>query len=904
MPKRFATFGADTLTKKQTIRTAGLTHAVIPAFWDALQPSGAATALNSTAVTALNQQITDCISAGIIPILEHAVQYPPSWAASAVEQFKDQSGNQWAGTVGAGDQVRNWMWTATGRTYFADFVTKVYAALTGTNQAAVERIRFGGGYFGETQYPPQQIASPWSYWGFGTSMQTGTGLASGLTVCPQVGYTPFSGTDAQDVSWINWYLRGIENWILFQVATLKGAGWTVPLMCLHPGYSIRQNQVRTDAGFRQSMAYGHDFTRAVGCYKNDPQVWPWSTWINGADPFPNSTVDTDQGAWKKLYSEAAVRGKHYHLWGENTGGEDNTGLDFIFSNALAPAPATGQPPYFGANPGTWRGYEGLSWLNNADLTGGVSGKATLAHYTSSIRSTTYMRGVNDAGGDFSPSAVPGTYGTDYQYDSAASLTYLASRGHTVVRFPFLWERIQHTLGAALDATELARIQTYVSNAHAAGLGVILDVHNFCRYNIGGTVHVIGDGTLTQAHFVDLWTRLSTAFKGNSGIAGYGLMNEPHDLAPVTGTYTPGSTFYNFDASTQSWVEETGSGTVTRSTATTHDGAGSLQTVKAVSSGAPTIRLNDAANNTVVIGGGQTIAAWVQIASGTAGTWTAHMEMQNSSYSWQAGSDFSLTAGTWTQITYTPSSAIWTGHHGVGIQFTGSGISGTPNVTVLIDTVSQGSLTGSATAPQVWEQASQAAVTAIRGNSDTTPIMVAGYNYSSADTWATNHPAAWITDSANQTIYEAHLYFDDNGSGVYASSYSAEATLATGEGFASVTARATTRLGHFTAWLLTNSANGFIGEMGWPHGSDATSWNAVGDAVYTACDRAGLWVAYWSAGEFWGTGYALTPYHQLSSGQPISATDAQAAILEAHASVTGSILNGYGLNAYGTSPYGS
>jgi hypothetical protein len=48
----------------------------------------------------------------------------------------------------------------------------------------------------------------------------------------------------------------------------------------------------------------------------------------------------------------------------------------------------------------------------------------------------------------------------------------------------------------------------------------------------------GQGPLTAAHFVDLWTKLATALKGTPGLAGYDLQNEPHDLQDSTGAILP------------------------------------------------------------------------------------------------------------------------------------------------------------------------------------------------------------------------------------------------------------------------------------------------------------------------------------------------------------------------------
>lgn len=158
------------------------------------------------------------------------------------------------------------------------------------------------------------------------------------------------------------------------------------------------------------------------------------------------------------------------------------------------------------------------------------------------------RGVDDAGAEFGAPAVdatssfsnvtPGTYGRQWHYDGAASFGYLAARGVRTIRLPFRWERVQPVLGGPLDATELQRLRDTVAAAHAAGLGVVLDVHNYAGYYLWdgarGVRRVLGSDQLTKAHFVDLWRRLSVAFKGVAGVAGYDLMNEPVGIGSAAG----------------------------------------------------------------------------------------------------------------------------------------------------------------------------------------------------------------------------------------------------------------------------------------------------------------------------------------------------------------------------------
>jgi hypothetical protein len=131
---------------------------------------------------------------------------------------------------------------------------------------------------------------------------------------------------------------------------------------------------------------------------------------------------------------------------------------------------------------------------------------------------------------------PGTFGVDYYLEPAASYTFVVNRGVRMVRVGFRWERLQPTLGGSLDFSYSLRLANQVLNAQSAGLQIVLDCHNYGEYYVAPGVGTpsarltIGDGTLTQDHFVDLWSRVSAQFSQFLGVVAYGLMNEPHDMA--------------------------------------------------------------------------------------------------------------------------------------------------------------------------------------------------------------------------------------------------------------------------------------------------------------------------------------------------------------------------------------
>ncbi|MHB8573586.1 MAG: glycoside hydrolase family 5 protein [Candidatus Dormibacteria bacterium] len=130
---------------------------------------------------------------------------------------------------------------------------------------------------------------------------------------------------------------------------------------------------------------------------------------------------------------------------------------------------------------------------------------------------------------------PGTYGVDYSYLSLASYRYLASRGVTVVRIPFRWERIQPTPGGPLSVAAVAQLRATVADAEASGMRVILDLHNFGSYFVGdpatgiGYRAAIGSPRLPVADLGDFWSRMSQAFGADPGVLAYDLMNEPIQL---------------------------------------------------------------------------------------------------------------------------------------------------------------------------------------------------------------------------------------------------------------------------------------------------------------------------------------------------------------------------------------
>lgn len=139
-------------------------------------------------------------------------------------------------------------------------------------------------------------------------------------------------------------------------------------------------------------------------------------------------------------------------------------------------------------------------------------------------STLAYRGVSLASAEFGEGNLPGTYGSDYMYPTAAEVDYFAAKHMNVVRLPFRWERLQHALGAEFDAAELGRLDGFVASATAKGMNVVLDPHNYARY----AGNLIGSSGVPDTAFANFWGRLAAKYKSNDHVI-FGLMNEPNSM---------------------------------------------------------------------------------------------------------------------------------------------------------------------------------------------------------------------------------------------------------------------------------------------------------------------------------------------------------------------------------------
>ncbi|HAN11890.1 MAG TPA: glycosyl hydrolase family 5 [Bacteroides sp.] len=143
----------------------------------------------------------------------------------------------------------------------------------------------------------------------------------------------------------------------------------------------------------------------------------------------------------------------------------------------------------------------------------------------------------------------------------------------------------------------------------------------------------------------------------------------------------------------------------------------------------------------------------------------------------------------------------------------------------------------------WFKMAQLAIDSIRMVDTKNTIVVGGNSWSSAKRWLTESDTLkFLKDPAENLMFEAHCYFDKDGSGTYKYSYEEE------EG---TPEKGRQLVAPFVEWLSQNNLKGIVGEYGIP--DDDPRWEVTLDNFLSYLSKNGVNATYWASGPWWGEG---------------------------------------------------
>ena len=146
----------------------------------------------------------------------------------------------------------------------------------------------------------------------------------------------------------------------------------------------------------------------------------------------------------------------------------------------------------------------------------------------------------------------------------------------------------------------------------------------------------------------------------------------------------------------------------------------------------------------------------------------------------------------------------------------------------------------------WFCMAQLAIDSIRTVDSENTIVVGGNSWSSAKKWLdASDTLKHLKDPADNLKFEAHCYFDKDGSGTYKYSYEDE------EG---TPEKGVELVSSFVAWLKENQLKGFVGEYGIP--DNDPRWEVTLDNFLAYLSENGVNGTYWASGPWWGKGAAM------------------------------------------------
>ncbi|KAF8814249.1 endoglucanase 1 [Phlegmacium glaucopus] len=164
----------------------------------------------------------------------------------------------------------------------------------------------------------------------------------------------------------------------------------------------------------------------------------------------------------------------------------------------------------------------------------------LSFVTSALGKIIYA-GVNESGGEFNSSTLPGQFGVDYAFINKSTVDIFVDQEKiNFFRVAFLMERmcpLSFGLGSKFNETYFAEYADAINYiTETKGAYALIDPHNYMRYNdpsqqpfSGSVIGNTSDPTAaTTQDFEAFWYELACRFVNNPKVV-FGINNEPHHM---------------------------------------------------------------------------------------------------------------------------------------------------------------------------------------------------------------------------------------------------------------------------------------------------------------------------------------------------------------------------------------
>ena len=191
----------------------------------------------------------------------------------------------------------------------------------------------------------------------------------------------------------------------------------------------------------------------------------------------------------------------------------------------------------------------------------------------------------------------------------------------------------------------------------------------------------------------------------------------------------------------------------------------------------------------------------------------------------------------------------------------------------------------------WFPIVQAAIDSIRLADKIHFLIIEGDFWSHANTWTSknaiaNNNLGLLVDGQNKLVFEAHQYFDKDGSGTYG--VNDANTSASFSSYPNNVSAGVSLVSPFVEWINKYGFRGYLGEFGVPNSAydasstDVANWNQLLDNLLGYLQSNCILGTYWAGGINWPyTNYVIS----AEPSAPVGGTDAsQMAVLQNYTSI--------------------